>query len=205
METWNKVGIMGGTFDPIHIGHLILGEMAYEQFHLDQVWFMPSGNPPHKQNRRGQASDAQRVEMVKEAIADNPHFALSLEEMNADGYSYTYRTLERLKACYPHTEFYFIMGEDSLVDFDTWKEPQRIAELCTLVVATRDQTKPEVFEALLKSRSEQFQTEFLKLATPNIDISSHAIRERIRSQQSVRYYLPESVRQFIRKQRMYEG
>ena len=84
-----KIGIMGGTFDPVHIGHLILGEGAYEQFGLSEVWFMPAGNPPHKQNRTGRATDAQRVEMVKRAIAGNPHFALCMAEMNADGFTYS--------------------------------------------------------------------------------------------------------------------
>ena len=84
-----KVGIMGGTFDPIHLGHLILGEKAYEQLGLDKVWFMPSGNPPHKQNRDGQATDEQRVEMVKRAVSGNSHFGLSLTEMHEEGYTYT--------------------------------------------------------------------------------------------------------------------
>ena len=88
---------MGGTFDPIHVGHLILGEKAYEQLNLDKVWFMPSGNPPHKQNRMGRATDEQRIAMVQKAIAGNPHFELSLIEMHEEGYSYTYRTLESLK------------------------------------------------------------------------------------------------------------
>ena len=91
-----RIGIMGGTFDPIHIGHLILAEKAYEELALDEVWFMPSGNPPHKQNREGRASDQQRVEMVRKSIADNSHFRLSTEEMHPDGYTYTYETLERL-------------------------------------------------------------------------------------------------------------
>ena len=112
-----KIGIMGGTFDPIHIGHLILAEKAYQQFKLDRILFMPAGNPPHKQNREGRATDAQRIEMVRRAIADNAHFELSLDEMNADGYSYTYRTLERLKGQNPDTEYYFIIGADSLFDF----------------------------------------------------------------------------------------
>ena len=92
-----RIGIMGGTFDPIHIGHLILGETAYEQFHLDKVLFMPAGNPPHKKNRRGRATDEERVEMVRRAISGNEHFELSLIEMNEDGYTYTYRTLERMQ------------------------------------------------------------------------------------------------------------
>ena len=92
-----KIGIMGGTFDPIHMGHLILGEQSYEQLKLDKVLFMPAGNPPHKKNRIGRAADEQRVDMVRLAISDNPHFELSLAEMNETGYTYTYRTLEELK------------------------------------------------------------------------------------------------------------
>ena len=118
-----RIGIMGGTFDPIHMGHLILGEKAYEQFQLDKVLFMPSGNPPHKKNRQGRATDEQRVEMVRRAISDNPHFELSLAEMHENGYTYTYHTLETLKTENPDTDYYFIIGADSLYNFDTWREP----------------------------------------------------------------------------------
>ena len=204
MKKVRKIGIMGGTFDPIHIGHLILGEAAYEQFGLDEVWFMTAGNPPHKRNRIGRASDEQRVEMVRRAISSNPHFVLSLEEMNEDGYSYTYRTLERLNAQYTQSEFYFIIGADSLFDFDTWREPQRIADACKIVVATRNQISPEVFESVLNQRREQFHGSFLKLDTPNLDISSQTIRSWIKEHQTVRYYLPESVRNYIIDQRIYE-
>ena len=125
-EKRKRVGIMGGTFDPIHIGHLILGETAYEQFDLDQVLFMPAGNPPHKRRRLHRATDEQRSEMVRRAIASNPHFSLSLEEMNEDGFTYTYRTLERLKAEHPDTDYFFILGADSLFDFDKWKNMQGV-------------------------------------------------------------------------------
>lgn len=120
-KTNRKIGIMGGTFDPIHIGHLILGEAAYEQFGLDEVWFLPAGNPPHKRNRAGQAKDAQRVEMVRRAIASNPHFVLCTKEMKDEGYTYSYRTLEAMRKEHPGTEFYFIIGADSLFYFDEWK------------------------------------------------------------------------------------
>ena len=98
---------------------------------------MPSGNPPHKQNREGRASDQQRVEMVRKSIADNPHFRLSTEEMHPDGYTYTYETLERLHKKYPDQTFYFIIGADSLYDFDTWCRPDRICKAASLLVATR--------------------------------------------------------------------
>lgn len=197
------VGIMGGTFDPIHIGHLILGEAARRQFHLDKVFFMPAGNPPHKKNRAGRATDAQRVEMVRLAIASNPGFALSMVEMNEDGYSYTYRTLEKLRDDHPDTTLYFIMGADSLFDFDTWKEPQRIAHAARLVVATRNQTDPVTFDALIEKRKEQYKGEFLKLDTPNLDISSKHLREMIRTRESVRYYVPDPVREYILKNHIY--
>ena len=136
-EKKKKIGIMGGTFDPIHISHLILAETAYEQFSLDKVLFLPAGNPPHKRNRKGGATDLERVEMVRRAIAGNSHFQLCLDEMNAEDYSYTYRTLEQMRAEHPDTEFYFIVGADSLFDFEQWREPERICRAASILVAVR--------------------------------------------------------------------
>ena len=198
-----KVGIMGGTFDPIHIGHLILGEAAWRQFHLDEVWFMPAGNPPHKRNRDGRANDEQRVDMVRLAISSNPHFVLSLIEMNPDGYSYTYRTMERLRGQYPDTDWYFIMGADSLTDFDTWREPQRITEACQVVVATRNQMDENEFQTLLEQRREEYHHNFLRLDTPNLDVSSAHLREMIRTGESIRYYTPDSVLHYIQMHGVY--
>ena len=124
-----RKGIMGGTFDPIHIGHLILGENAYRQFHLDSVLFMPCGNPPHKAFRPGCAQTDQRVEMVRLAIADNPHFELSLAETHDQGYTYTKKTLQRLTNEHPDTDYYFIMGADSLFSFPCWNGPEEICRL----------------------------------------------------------------------------
>lgn len=198
-----KVGIMGGTFDPIHIGHLILGEAAWRQFHLDEVWFMPAGNPPHKRNRAGRASDDQRVEMVRLAIRSNPHFVLSLIEMNPDGYSYTYRTLELLHKEHTETDWYFIMGADSLLDFDTWREPQRITDACQVVVATRNQMDESVFRSVLEERCETYHHKFLRLDTPNLDISSAHLREMIRTGESIRYYTPDNVLHYICDHKIY--
>ena len=108
----HRIGIMGGTFDPIHMGHLILGEKAYEQFRLEKVLFMPSGNPPHKRNRQGRATDEERVEMVRRAITGNPHFELSLTEMHENGYTYTCFPVQRcapaIISFYIRFIFYFI-------------------------------------------------------------------------------------------------
>lgn len=140
-DSRRRVGIMGGTFDPIHIGHLILGENAYQQFGLDCVLFMPSGNPPHKKERNGRASTQERIDMVALAIADNPHFVLSLEETHENGYTYTRETLARLTRENPDTDYYFIMGADSLFAFESWKEPQGICDLCTILVAVRNDVR----------------------------------------------------------------
>lgn len=198
-----KIGIMGGTFDPIHMGHLILGETAYEQLGLDKVFFLPAGNPPHKQNRIGRATDVQRVEMVRRAIAGNPHFELSLAEMHADGFTYTYRTLEKLQQEHPTTRLYFILGADSLFDFDKWKEPQRISNACTIVAAVRNHLSPNKLEVRLAALHQQFGGSFIKLDTPNLDISSEFIRKRIHLGQTVRYYLPDTVLAYVKNQQIY--
>lgn len=199
-----KIGIMGGTFDPIHIGHLILGEKAYDQFGLDKVRFMPAGNPPHKRNRKGRATDEQRVEMVRMAISSNPHFELCLAEMNEDGYSYTYRTLERFREDNPEEEYYFIIGADSLFDFDIWREPGRICKACTIVVATRNQTSNERLDLTMERMRQKFDGTFLKLDTPNLDISSKHIRQWIEENRTIQYYVPDCVREYIEKYQMYK-
>lgn len=195
---------MGGTFDPIHIGHLILGEAALQQFSLDRVFYMPAGNPPHKQHRAGRADDAQRIQMVKLAIRSNPNFRLSLVEMNDQGYTYTYKTLHRLRAAYPENEYYFIIGADSLADFDEWREPQKIVDQCHIVAATRNQMPETEFDRLLNEQKARFHGDFLKLDTPNLDISSRHLREMIRRMESIRYYVPDEVRAYIEERRLYQ-
>lgn len=198
-----KIGIMGGTFDPIHLGHLILGEKAYEQLGLDAVWFMPSGNPPHKKDRAGRASDEQRVEMVRRAISDNPHFCLSLIEMNEEGYTYTYRTLETLKSQNPDTDYYFIIGADSLYNFHTWMEPERICQACTIVVATRNHTPVATLAQEISRVSQMYGGELLRLDTMNIDVSSQLLRSWVKEKKSLRYYVPAPVVSYIEENRIY--
>lgn len=133
-----KIGIMGGTFDPIHIGHLLLGEFAYEQFHLDEVWFLPNGNPPHKEVEDTEEALAHRVEMVRLAVRENPHFQLSLHEAKKDCHSYTYKTLQEFHALYPENEYFFILGADSLFSIEQWKYFKEIFPSCTILAAMRD-------------------------------------------------------------------
>lgn len=198
-----KIGIMGGTFDPIHVGHLILGEKAHEQLGLDKVWFMPSGNPPHKRNREGRASDEQRVEMVKRAISGNPHFELSLIEMDENGYTYTYRTLETLKQQNPDTDYYFIIGADSLYNFATWKEPARICGACTIVAASRNHIPAHSLDQQMTYLSQQYKGCFIRLDTMNIDVSSQDLRRWLKEGRSLRYYVPDDVIAYIRNNHIY--
>ena len=198
-----KIGIMGGTFDPIHMGHLILGEQSYEQFQLDKVLFMPSGNPPHKRDRAGRASDNQRVDMVRLAIEDNPHFELSLAEMHETGYTYTYRTLEELKEYNPDTDYYFIIGADSLFAFDEWMEPERICRACTLVVAVRDHASYAELNREIQRLSARYNGNFALLDTMNIDVCSHQIRQWISEEKSLKYYVPDKVISYMKENGIY--
>ena len=194
---------MGGTFDPIHVGHLILGEKAYEQLELDKVWFMPAGNPPHKQNRIGRATDEQRVEMVRRAISGNSHFELSLIEMNAEGFTYSYRTLETLKEQNPDTDYYFIIGADSLMAFDTWYHPEEICRNSILAVAVRDQMSQEKIQAKMHELEERFRARIHLLQTPDVDIASSHLRQMRSQKRSIRYYVTDPVWQYIEKHALY--
>ena len=198
-----RIGIMGGTFDPIHIGHLILGECAYEEFGLDKVLFMPSGNPPHKKDASGRASNEHRQKMTSLAIASNPHFELSLIEMEREGYIYTNETLRILKKEHPDTEYYFIMGADSLFQFHEWRSPQIIADLAVLAVAVRDNVSDEAFDHRIAQMEEMYHARILKMSVPNIDVSSTGIREAIAGGKSCRYFLPDRVMDYIQDNGLY--
>lgn len=187
---------MGGTFDPVHIGHLILGESARVQFSLEKVLFMPSGNPPHKKNRDG-ATNEERVEMVRLAISSNPHFELSLEEMHEEGYVYTKETLKRLRQRHPDTDYYFIMGADSVLTFDSWMGPQEICNQCILAAAVRDSLDVEQLDQAIGHLKEKYHADIRKLESPNLDISSHGIRSWVSEGRSIRYYVPDPVMNYI--------
>ncbi len=200
-----KIGIMGGTFDPIHIGHLILGETAYRECGLDRVVYMPAGNPPHKRHRSGGADDLQRVEMVRLATEGNPHFSVSDWEMHRTGYTYTWQTLEGMHTEYPGADIYFLLGEDSLADFPKWREPEKICSLCTLAVAVRHEGGNEHLKESIRYAEETWQARICLLHSPNIDVSSSMLREMVSLGQSVRYYVPEQVRRYIEENGLYRS
>ena len=198
-----KIGIMGGTFNPIHIGHLILAQTALEQFGLDKVLFMPSKNPPHKRNEYI-LDDEVRAAMVQLAIEDNPYFELSTFEMEREGITYTADTLEQLTTLHPDEEYFFIVGADSLFYIDKWKDPEIILDLCTLVAAVRDQRTRQEMEEQIAYLSNQYQATIELLDSPNIDISSSMIRERAKVGLSVDYYVSTRVADYMAKNSLYQ-
>lgn len=201
-EQRKKVGILGGTFDPIHTGHLILAETAYEAFSLDYVLIMPNGNPPHKPGQVN-ATMEQRTHMAELAVGDNQHFRVSDFEKTPQDYHYTYETLEFLSHEHPDTDYYFILGADSLVLFHTWKEPKRICKCCRILAATRDRMETAVLKEHMERLKRELGARIEPLETPNIDISSNMLRERVQRGKSIRYYVPDSVEAYIREQRLY--
>lgn len=204
MQKRKKVGILGGTFDPIHTGHLILAEAAYESFSLDCVLIMPNGNPPHKPGAVN-ATMQQRIRMAELAVADNEHLQVSDFEKTSQNYHYTYETLEFLVKEHPDTDYYFILGADSLVQFHTWKEPRRICANCRILAATRDHMESEALHHQIALLEKTYGAQIELLETPNIDISSNMLREKVHKQQSIRYYVPAAVETYIQEQGLYRA
>lgn len=203
MEKSNKkIGLMGGTFDPVHYGHLLIAENAYEQFHLDEVIFMPTGNSPHKDTQQV-LNAKERMEMLKLAIADNPHFSCSDYEITQEGVCYTYLTMQALHKRVPDCELYFIMGADSLAYFDSWKNPQEISDLSTIAAAVRDGLNIEELLPIQERLQQKYGTRIGFINTPNFSVSSHNIRRRIAAGQSVRYLVPDAVEHYIRQHHLY--
>ena len=190
-----KIGIMGGTFDPIHNGHLMLGKTAYEKFGLDQIWFMPNGNPPHKEQASIGSDIETRIRMVELAIAPHPEFVLELYESDPSKVSCSYQTLEHFQTQYPEDELYFIVGADSLFAIETWVKPERIFPTCTFLAAYRDEI----------DTAEEMQTQIEILATPLMDVSSHELRQRIQEQESIRSYVPSDVADYIEEHCLYQN
>lgn len=205
-----KTGIMGGTFNPIHIGHLILAETARTEYELDEVLFIPSGVSYMKQGTEI-LSGEQRARMVDLAIADNPHFKLSLMEVRRAGNTYTYETLETLHGQNPDNEYFFILGADSLFAIQSWKYPERIFAACRLLVAVREQPdrqhsyRDEGLETEISLLREKYQAKIDLLACGNMEVSSTRIREMIRLGQSVRYLVPDKVIEYMKNEHLYRG
>ena len=201
MDLLNKVGIMGGTFNPIHNGHISLAQSAYESLSLDKILFMPSG----KSYMKSSVLDAKhRVNMIKCAISSYSYFELSTVEVERAGNTYTSETLKLLKQQNPQTHYYFIMGADSLFHIETWKNPEVIFSLSTLVCAVRDEYNYEDLEQKRKELSQK-GANIVLLDMPEINISSSDIRKRVNQKQSISAFVPDAVVKYILQEHLYEG
>lgn len=201
-----RIGILGGTFDPIHLGHLIIAEQARDQYQLDRVLLIPSGHSYFKDNRSRKVLPAQvRLEMTKIASGDYKPFDVSDIEVNRPGNSYSFETLEELKALNPEAELFFIVGADTICSMRTWREPQRIFDVCTVLAAMReDQVDPDQFRGETLALERDFGARILPVEIPNIGISSTKIRERASLGKSIHYLVPDALESYIIENGIYE-
>ena len=200
-----RIGIMGGTFNPIHMGHLMLAECAREEFALDEVWFVPTGCSYMKQSSKGEGAPlpAQRLEMTRLAVEGNPYFRCLDIEVKREGNTYTYETLEELKKLEPDTCFYFIFGADCLYSIEYWKEPGRIFSACEVVAAVRDDFAVADLQDKIDRLRDRFDAHIHFLPFREIELSSTDIRERVRQGRSIRYMVPEQVICYIEEKGFY--
>jgi len=195
-----KVGVLGGTFDPVHIGHLLLAESAREELGLERVVFMPAGRPWRKASREVSPAE-HRLAMLRLAVAGNDAFEVSTIEVEREGPTYTVETLEELRRKDPGAALFFIVGEDALADLPNWREPQRILELATVAVAGRTAEGPNLRQAEAMMPGLVARAVWLRM--PIIEISATGIRERVRLGLSIRYRVPAAVEAYIREHRLY--
>lgn len=186
-----RIGILGGTFNPIHNGHLLMAEQVYDKLKLDEVWFMPNKKPPHAESKETLA-DAYRVDMIALAIEDNPHFRLEGIELDRVGKSYTVDTMEILTTLYPTYEFYFIIGADMIEDLPKWHRINDLIKMVHFVGVGREGYRNETDYPLIFIDAER------------MTVSSTSIRKAVAEQASIRYLTPASVATYILEKELYQ-
>lgn len=197
-----KIGVLGGTFDPIHYGHLIIGEQARDELRLDEIIFIPTGNPAHKEESN--VSDAEiRYEMLELAIKGNKDFRKSSIEIDRQGKSYTIDTIKQLKRQYNRDEIYFLIGEDSLFQLETWHKFMELKEECNFVVCRRYIRNENKIRNKIKYMKDKYNMDIYLLDTPIIEISSTKIRDLFSQGKSIKYLLPEEVESYISENNIY--
>ncbi len=197
-----SIGILGGTFDPPHIGHLILGEYAVEALNLDCLLYVPAADPPHKRNREKTAVE-HRLAMLQLALAGNDHFCLSRIDLDRPGPHFSLDMVRIVQAHHPGAVLYFVMGGDSLRDLPTWHRPEKLMELCQFAVMERpgDAIDPHMHDGVLPGLGQRV----VMLKTPVLEISSTEIVNRLREGRSVRYLVPDSVLAYIAQNGLYRS
>ncbi|HBA51027.1 MAG TPA: nicotinate-nucleotide adenylyltransferase [Lachnospiraceae bacterium] len=199
-----RIGIMGGTFNPVHVGHLMLAEWVRDALKLDEVWFIPTGSS-YMKDSRDILPGRERLHMVELAIQDNPFFRCLDLEIVREGRTYSYETLEQLRAGYPEDMFYFITGADCLFAIDSWKNPERIFSNCTLAAAGRGDVSLEEMGGKKRELEQKFQMreEIQVIPFLSLSVSSTLIRRRILQGQSIRYLVPDRVISYIEEKGFY--
>lgn len=197
-----KLGIFGGTFDPVHYGHLVLADTCRLQLSLDQVRLVPAGTPPHKTDMT--ITDGHtRADMLKLAVSGYPEFVVDRREIRREGKSFTVNTLTDFRNEFPDAELFFLMGADSLRDIPTWKEPERIAELATVVAVNRpglpELTQSQVVDWVGEELAEVVKT----LTMPGTDVSATDVRQRAHEGTGLRFLVPRAVEAYIDQHRVY--
>ncbi|HOV21105.1 MAG TPA: nicotinate-nucleotide adenylyltransferase [bacterium] len=188
------IGLLGGTFDPIHIGHLIIAEKVREEFNLEKVIFIPAGIPPHKKSAF--TSSFHRYNMVKIAVSDNSFFDVSDIEIKRNLPSYTYLTIKKMKEIYKNYKIFFIIGQDSLLDLPNWYKADKLIKETTFIIVRRNTD-------FYYEKDKNFPVNFELSNNPIIGISSTYIRTCIKERKSIKYLLPEKVKNYIEKENIY--
>jgi nicotinate-nucleotide adenylyltransferase len=199
-----RLGLLGGTFDPVHLGHLLLAECCREQLRLDRVLFLPAAVPPHKRDRQLTPA-AQRIEMLELAIAGQERFAVSRWETDRGGVSYTVDTLRHFRQEDPEGDLFLLMGADMLQDLPHWHEAENVCQLAIVAVVRRPETRDPDFTALAAVASPQRIELFRRhqVEMPAIGLCSTGLRRRVAAGQSIRYQTPPAVERYIQSQALY--
>lgn len=205
IKNCKKIAVMGGTFDPIHYGHLVTAETVRFKINAEKVIFIPTGRPPHKTNNRFVAYDEHRYIMTVLATASNPYFYVSRMEIDRPGLTYTIDTIRSLKKiCSEKTEIFFITGADAINEILTWKSPEELFKMCNFVAVTRPGYDKNTLLKTLNGFEAKYDINLTFIEVPALSISSTDIRNRIISDKPIKYLLPEEVEQYIRKTGLYK-
>lgn len=198
-----RIGIMGGTFDPVHNGHILLGKQAYGEYLLDEVWYMPSGQPPHKKDHP--VTDGNdRLNMLRLAVQNIPGLTVSDFEMKREGNTYTAQTMELLREEYPDVKFYFIIGADSLFQLETWYQPEKVMALTSFLVSEREFESHGITMAQqIENLKDKYNADIQILHNHEVDIASAEIRQRVLEGKSILQDVPKPVAEYIKSHRLY--
>lgn len=201
LKNYKKIAIMGGTFDPIHYGHLVTGEAVCDEFKVDKVIFMPTGDPAHKD---GVTEKNHRFEMTSLAVENNENFELSTLELDRTGKTYTVDTIEELKKyCVEDVIIYFVMGADSIYQLHLWKDFEKLLKMCQFIGVTRPNYDKSKMEILVEKLNKEYKAKIHFLEIPALDISSSELRKKVEEGMSIRYLLPDKVEEYIKKINLY--